>query len=247
MPDLGVLEITVGQENLGTPRTVSQQQLPAGAYLRVSIKDHGVGIDAETRAHMFEPFFTTKGAGRGTGLGLSLAMSIAKAHGGGIDVISAPGAGATFSVYLPLIAPDDRIASVANAAKILPRGDDARVLLVDDEPALRELAEEILTLLGYQTASYGNSVEALAAFERNPMRFDAVLTDEVMPGISGTQMAGRMHVLRPDLPILIITGFGGPGFELRAQQAGVTTVLRKPYQMSDLAHALDKALHRQRP
>ncbi len=247
MPDLGLLEISVAQEILVTPRTVSQQQLPAGAYLRVSIKDHGVGIDAETRAHMFEPFFTTKGAGRGTGLGLSLAMSIAKAHGGGIDVTSAPGAGATFSVYLPLITADDRIASVTNAAKILPRGHDARVLLVDDEPVLRELAEEILTLLGYQTASYGDSVEALAAFEANPMRFDAVLTDEVMPGISGTQMAGRMHALRPDLPILIITGYGGPGFELRAQQAGVTTVLRKPYQMSDLAYALDKALHRQRP
>ncbi len=244
MPDLGLLEITVGQEILGSPRTVSEQQLPAGAYLRVSIKDHGIGIDAETRAHMFEPFFTTKGAGRGTGLGLSLAMSIAKAHGGGIDVISAPGEGATFSVYLPLIAADDRIASVTNAAKILPRGHDARVLLVDDEPSLRELAEEILTLLGYQTASYGDSVEALAAFERNPTRFDAVLTDEVMPGLSGTQLAGRMHALRPELPILIITGFGGPGFELRAQQAGVTTVLRKPYQMSELAHALNKALRR---
>ena len=247
MPDPGVLEIDVGQENLGVPRTVSQQQLPAGAYLRVAIKDHGIGIDALTRAHMFEPFFTTKGAGRGTGLGLSLAMSIAKAHGGGIDVSSAPGEGATFSVYLPLIAAGDRIADITNPAKNLLRGRDERVLLVDDEPSLRELAEEILTLLGYQTAGYGDSMEALAAFERNPTRFDAILTDEVMPGLSGTQLAGRIHALRPELPILIITGFGGPGFELRAQQAGVTTVLRKPYQMSDLAHALDKALHHQRP
>ena len=245
MPDLGELSIDIGREILGAPRTVSQQQLPAGAYLRVSIKDHGVGIDATTRAHMFEPFFTTKSAGRGTGLGLSLAMSIAKAHGGGIEVASAPGEGATFTVYLPLIAADDRVIEVSNAAKILPRGRDARVLLVDDEPSLRDLAEEILTLLGYQTASFGDSVEALAAFERDPARFDAVLTDEVMPGLSGTQLAARIHALRPALPILIITGYGGPGFELRAQRAGVTTVLRKPYQMSELAHALDKALHRQ--
>ena len=235
MPDLGTLEIIVDRVTLTVPLTVSQNQLVAGAYLRVAIRDQGVGIDAATRAHMFEPFFTTKAAGRGTGLGLSLAMSVAKAHGGGIDVDSAPGAGATFTVYLPLY---DSTANTLDVAIHLPRGHNECVLLVDDEPALRDLAEEILAGLGYQSASFGDSAEALAAFERDPDRFDAILTDEVMPGLTGTQMAGRIHALRPDTPIIIITGFGGPGFELRAQQAGVSTVLRKPYHLHDLAHAL---------
>ena len=243
MPGKGALEILVGRTTLSAPLTVSQNQLPIGDYLQVAIRDHGVGIDTTTRAHMFEPFFTTKATEQGTGLGLSLAMSIAKAHGGGIDVDSAPGDGATFTVYLPLF---DGIANAKRALPValdLPRGQGEMVLLVDDEPGLRDLAEEILVGLGYQTASFGDSAEAWAAFERDPDRFDAILTDEVMPGLTGTQLASRIHALNPNMPIIIITGFGGSGFELRAQQAGVMSVLRKPYQMNELAHALAAALN----
>ena len=248
MPANGTLEIEHERVALTRPLTVLQDQLPAGNYLKVRVTDHGMGIDEATRARMFEPFYTTKAAGQGTGLGLSLAMSIAKAHGGGIDVASSPGAGATFTVYLPAeggagIAPGTAPAEPDR----LPRGGDERVLLVDDEPALRDLAEEILAELGYQTASFGSSTEALAAFERDPGRFDAIVTDEVMPGLTGTQLASRIHAQKPDLPIIIITGFGGPGFALRAQQAGVMSVLRKPYRKNELAHALASALGRPAP
>ena len=243
MPNKGALEILVGRTTLSAPLTVSQNQLPIGDYLKVAIRDHGVGIDAITRAQMFEPFFTTKATEQGTGLGLSLAMSIAKAHGGGIEVDSAPGHGATFTVYLPLFNGTASATRAVPVAHDLPRGQGEWVLLVDDEPGLRDLAEEILVGLGYQTASFGDSAEALAAFERNPGKFDAILTDEVMPGLTGTQLASRIHALNPDMPIIIITGFGGPGFELRAQQAGVMSVLRKPYQMNELAHALAAALN----
>ena len=245
MPGTGTLEIEAGRVDLARPLTVLQAQLAEGPYLKVRVTDHGVGIDEATCQRMFEPFFTTKVVGRGTGLGLSLAMSIAKAHGGGIDVESAPGAGATFTVYLPA-AGAAAVATGTTAAepKGVPRGHDERVLLVDDEPALRDLAEEILAGLGYQTASFGSSTEALAAFEHDPDRFDAIVTDEVMPGLTGTQLANRIHAHRPEMPIIIITGYGGPGFELRAQQAGVMTVLKKPYQRNELAHALARALVR---
>jgi PAS domain S-box-containing protein len=234
MGDAGTLKIVASRATLAMALPMIQNQLAAGVYLKVDVQDHGVGIDPATRQQMFEPFFTTKLPGRGTGLGLSLAMSVAKAHGGGIDVQSAPDAGATFSVYLPALLGD----SDALLHPDLARGNGQRILLVDDEPGLRELAEEILVGLGYETASYESSDQALAAFLEKPDQFDAVVTDEVMPGLTGTQLASRIHATKPNLPIIIITAYGGFGFELRAQQAGVMTVLKKPYQQAELAHAL---------
>lgn len=124
----------------------------------------------------------------------------------------------------------------------MPRGSEQRIMIVDDEQPLLELAEEILAELGYRTAVFNRSTDALAAFEQQPQQFDLLLTDEIMPGLTGTQLAARVHAARPELPILIITAYGGPGFELRAQQAGVFKVLRKPYQRTELAHALASAL-----
>ena len=242
MPEVGILDVSMERARLIEPRVVMLGQLPPGEYLLVRVRDHGVGIDAETRRRMFEPFFTTKSAGRGTGLGLSLAISVAKAHGGGIDVESIVGAGATFSVYLPVASGLIKAATTEDAT--LPRGEGARILIVDDDKLLLALADEILSELGYVTTCYSSSVDALAAFENNPGQFDAVLSDEIMPGLTGTQMTSRMHAMRPDLPVLIITAFGGPGFELRAQQAGATQVLKKPYQRIELARALHSALGR---
>jgi signal transduction histidine kinase/CheY-like chemotaxis protein len=240
MPSGGVLEIEANHIELTAPYPVIQDNLPAGRYAVIRVRDHGAGIDDAAREHMFEPFFTTKPTGRGTGLGLSLAMAVTKAHGGGIEVESVVGQGTVFTVYLPLSGETAAIAPEMESG--LPRGHDQRVLIVDDEKPLLDLAEEILTELGYQTAVFNSSAEALAAFEAHPDRFDAVLTDEIMPNLTGTQLAARIHTARPLLPILIITAYGGPGFELRAQQAGVLKVLKKPYQRTELAHALAAAL-----
>ncbi len=233
MPEGGVLDISLEQLDASLPIDVMHGRLDPGRYWKVRIQDEGKGIDADTRRRMFEPFFTTKVVGQGTGLGLSLALSIAKSHGGGIAVESEPGQKTTFTIYLPATADTGGKTPVA-----LPRGHDERILLVDDETPLRELAEELLVELGYQVASFGSSIEALAAFERHPAAFDAILSDEVMPGMGGTQFASKVRDIRPDLPILIITAYGGPGFELRAQQAGVIQVLKKPYQKNELANAL---------
>ncbi len=244
MPNVGALTIAIRVRDLDAPFTVLQDQLPAGRYVAVAVSDQGLGIDEETRLRMFEPFFTTKPQGKGVGLGLSLAMSIARAHGGGIDLATKLGHGTTFTVYLPAAFDDGTV--VTRVAEVLPRGDEQMILLVDDEAPLRILAAEILTDLGYQTASYATSVEALAAFRAAPTRFDAVLSDEVMPDMTGTQLAIEIHKIAPQMPVLIITAYGGLGFELRAQRAGVWRVLRKPYQQHEIAHALLEATRMKR-
>ncbi len=242
MPPEGTLEIEVEIRDLrdkAEPQIVLQGQLPPARYVVVVVRDHGTGVDAATRERMFEPFFTTKPTGKGTGLGLSLAMSIAKAHGGGIDLESEVGLGCTFTVYLPAVGDDER--NLTGLVE-LPHGNDECILLVDDEAPLRILASEMLASLGYQSATYATSEEAFAAFERQPDRFDAVLSDEVMPNLSGTQLATRIHAIAPHVPVVIITGYGGPGFELRARNAGVLQVLKKPYEKRLVALALADAL-----
>jgi signal transduction histidine kinase/ActR/RegA family two-component response regulator len=243
-PD-GKLEIEVEVRDLRDrtePKTVLQGQLQPGRYVVIVVRDHGTGVDTATRERMFEPFFTTKPAGQGTGLGLSLAMSIAKAHDGGIDLESEVGKGCKFTVYLPAVGEDER--EQPQPFSDLPRGNDECILLVDDEAPLRNLAAEMLASLGYQSASYATSEEAFAAFERQPDRFDAVLSDEVMPNLSGTQLAARIQAIAPHIPVIIITGYGGPGFELRAQNAGVVQVLKKPYEKRLLAMTLADVLAR---
>jgi signal transduction histidine kinase/CheY-like chemotaxis protein len=245
MPNVGTLGMTVDVRDIDAPFTVLQGQLAAGKYVVIAVIDQGVGIDDNTRARMFEPFFTTKPQGKGVGLGLSLAMSIARAHGGGIDLTSDVGRGSTFTVYLPAVT-GEAARQLPQSMEALPRGQDERILIVDDESPLRDLAEEMLAAMGYQTASYATSAEALDAFKANPNAFDAVLTDEVMPDVSGTQLALEIHKSSPHIPILIITGYGGPGFELRAQRAGVWRVLKKPYQQREIALALAEALRQKR-
>ncbi len=238
----GRLDIEVDRIRIDTPITLVQGQLRAGEYVRIAFVDHGTGIDEDTQRRMFEPFFTTKAAGRGTGFGLPLALSIARAHGGGLEVSTEPGRGSTFRVWLP------RSEHEANAMPLtvqtLARGRDERILIIDDEPALLSMAEEVLADLGYQVAGFSSSEAALSALLESPNRYDAVLSDEVMPGLTGTQVAAKVREAGIDLPFLIVTGFGGPGFELRAQQAGITCVLRKPYAAQALADALAKAFLR---
>jgi signal transduction histidine kinase/integral membrane sensor domain MASE1/ActR/RegA family two-component response regulator len=239
MPEGSALSINLQAVVLAEQMTIAQGMIGPGEFVRVDISDSGTGIDDATLERMFEPFFSTKPTGKGTGLGLSLAQAIAKAHEGGIDVQSNVGAGSTFSIFLPITR--DRRKSVPIQSPVR-RGSGERVMLVDDESALLDLGCEILTELGYDPVPYNRSAEALAAFVASPAQWDLILTDEVMPQLTGTELAARIHRTRSDLPVIIITAHGGPGFELRAHEAGVTRVMRKPYQRRELAEALSRAL-----
>jgi PAS domain S-box-containing protein len=236
----GQLTIGLGQETVTQPRVLTQGQLHPGRYAVLSVRDSGPGIAPDVAARMFEPFYTTKGPGQGTGLGLALVQAIVAEHGGAIEVETRSRAGTLVHVYLPR-APDDMVEAQRREAQT-PRGKGQTVLLVDDDRAMLAMAEDMLAQLGYEPVGYDSSVKALDAFRAGPTRFDAVLTDELMPELTGTQLALRVRELRPELPVVIATGYGGPELRKHARDAGVAQVVSKPYDSGTIAQALAAAL-----
>src|ERR1700692_1650984 len=188
-------------------RVLSNGTLRPGRYVRLTVEDSGSGMDAATLPRIFEPFFTTKEIGRGTGLGLSLVYAIVTDAGGAIDVRSILEQGSTFTIYLPRA----QSAPVAEEAAIsLLRGNGERVLLVDDEANVLAMTAQGLSRLGYEPVSFSDSRAALAAFEAAPRSFDAVVTDDVMPGLTGTGLASVLRQRRRELPIVLVRGYSGP-------------------------------------
>jgi CheY-like chemotaxis protein len=220
---------------------LSHGTLRPGRYARLAVEDSGSGMDEATLSRIFEPFFTTKEFGRGTGLGLSLVYAIVTDLGGAIDVKSALTQGSTFAIYLPLA--DVALAAAAETASPLPRGNGERVLLVDDEAPVLAVTAEVLTRLGYEPVSFSNSEAALAAFEAAPGRFDVVVTDDLMPGLTGTGLARVVRRRRPDLPIVLVSGYSGPILTQHALAAGVSELLTKPLQSREIATTLARVLH----
>jgi CheY-like chemotaxis protein/anti-sigma regulatory factor (Ser/Thr protein kinase) len=231
----GVLEMEVASETLEAPRKVRSGEIQPGEYVRIMVRDSGHGIAPEVIDRIFEPFFTTKPAGRGTGLGLALVHAVVTEHRGFIEVASELGKGTAFTVWIPQIHPEEGAAEVVEE---MPMGAGQVVLAVDDEVDVLHALEEMLATLGYEPVGFDDSREALAAARAQPRRFDAVVSDEVMPELIGTQLAIELRKLNPTLPIVIASGYGGAGFEARALSAGVNRVLRKPYRMREIAETL---------
>jgi CheY-like chemotaxis protein len=194
----------------------------------------------EILERIFDPFFTTKGPGEGTGLGLSVVHGIVKAHGGAIDVSSRVGVGTSFRIYFPALA--EREPSHPRASTATPEGRGEHVLCVDDEPALVELLRDQLVALGYRVSAYVSPLEALAEFLGHPLDFDVMLTDLTMPGMSGVDLAEQILMVRPDLPIVMATGYGNVMTEERARELGVRPLLYKPFTMTVLGDAIQDAL-----
>jgi signal transduction histidine kinase/CheY-like chemotaxis protein len=241
MDGYGTIEIALDTVETDTDRLLSHGNLPPGRYVRLSVSDTGRGIDAPTMRHIFEPFFTTKAAGSGTGLGLATVHGIIAEHRGAINVESVPDAGTRFDAYFPRTEAcegDER-----EADSLIPRGQGQTVLLVDDERDLVLLGEEMLASLGFEPVGFDNGRAALGAFRADPERFDLVLTDEVMPAITGTELATAVHALRPHLPIVLMTGYGGPVPSDRVQDAGIREVIRKPLLSATIAQCLARHLH----
>ena len=242
MSEHGTLRVALDAEDAGVERALAHGSLQPGAYVRLTVQDTGPGMDEATRARIFEPFFTTKDIGKGTGLGLSLVYGIVTDSGGGIDVESAPGRGSTFTIYLPRV--DTAVEVVDESRDPVPRGHGERVLVVDDEEPLVAVTSEVLSQLGYEPVGFSDSRAALAAFESAPERFDAAITDEVMPQLTGTEFAALLRQRRADLPIVLVSGYLGPMLAERAHGAGVTEILKKPVQSREMAQALAHVLRR---
>jgi PAS domain S-box-containing protein len=238
----GSLHVSLEAPDISTERALSHGTLRPGRYVRLTVKDNGSGMDEPTLSRIFEPFFTTKEAGQGTGLGLSLVYAIVTDSGGAIDVKSAPEQGSTFTVHLPHSL--DTLIALEAAAPAAHRGHGERVLLIDnDEPVLAATAE-VLSRLGYEAVSFSDSRAALAAFQAAPERFDVVVTDEAMPGLTGTGLAYMLRRHRPDLPIVLLSGYSGAIQTQQAFAAGVRELLTKPIRSHEMATTLARVLHR---
>jgi len=243
MPSGGTLRVSVDRMHLQAPRVVTTGSIAAREYLAMDVSDSGSGIPAEIFEKIFDPFFTTKEVGVGTGLGLSLVHGIVTGLGGAIDVATAVGKGSVFKVYLPLAGD---VAVPSKPGKRLERKTArtgrGRVMVIDDEEALVRLATETLTELGYWAVGFTSGAKAIAAFLADPGQFDAVITDESMPGASGSELIRKMRALRPTIPILLVSGYLSAAVIERAREAGASEVVKKPLSARQLQTAVERVL-----
>lgn len=229
----GVLEVALVQVRLKDEPILRTFTLDPGNYLKLTVHDTGQGIEPLILTRIFDPFFTTKNRGEGTGLGLSVVHGIVTSHGGAIDVQSVPGEGTSFILYFPVL--ESVSETVAAAVVDAPPTGKERVLLVDDELALIEMGERILVYLGYQVTSRTSSIEALELFRDQPDNFDLVITDYTMPNMTGGELAKHILAIRPEMPIVLCTGFSEVFTEEKAQALGIKGYVMKPISIHDLA------------
>jgi len=234
----GAITVALGEVDL-KEKIVSTSVLPDGRYVRLQVRDTGGGIPAHVLERIFDPFFTTKEVGVGTGLGLSLVHGIVTDLGGGIDIESRVGEGSTFTVYVPW---QSNVAAPEVVAETVQPGTGETILLVDDEETLVRLGEEMIAELGYEPVGFTSSVAALATFREAPERFNAVLSDEAMPDMTGSELALEIRKIRPDIPIVLMSGYVTTALSSRARDAGVVEVLNKPLVRGDIARSLAGAL-----
>jgi CheY-like chemotaxis protein len=215
--------------------------MPPGRYVRLSVRDTGVGMAPDVRARAFEPFFTTKPHGAGTGIGLASVYGVVKQSGGFIFAESEPGAGSTFHVYLP--AAGEEAATTATAASAPEPAAAGTVLIVEDYRRVRELARKVLTRRGYRVLDAASGEEALDVCRVYADPIDVVLTDVVMPGMRGTELAARVREMRPGIAILFMSGYPGDA----AAAHGLTqeeAFIEKPFTPTSLADKVREVLER---
>ena len=240
----GLIEFRLEAIQQSEDDPIPSLSLPAGRYVHLIASDSGCGMDRATLERVFDPFFTTKAPGEGTGLGLSVVHGIMKTHGGAISVYSEPGRGTAFHLYFPASgsaverAPETRLESI--------RGRSEHVLYVDDEEPLVELVTRTLERLGYRVSGYTEARRALEEFRARPQDFDAVVTDLSMPGMSGFELAGELLGIRPEIPIVMTSGYLRPEDQEKALQMGLRDLILKPDTIEQLGRTLDRIFQAER-
>jgi PAS domain S-box-containing protein len=242
MRDGGMVKIETGNREIPEVRLHAQGHVPPGQYVVVSVQDAGTGIDAPTLARIFEPFFTTKDPGKGTGLGLSTVHGIVHQSGGYIGVDSAVGRGTTFTIYLPRLTDPVTVTDARTGPQELMRGTET-ILLVEDEEDVRRLSSEILKTCGYTVLETGEPLEALVIGEQRNGTIDLLLTDMVMPGMRGSELAARLETTNPKLRVLCMSGYADAMIAAAANEPA-RPFLQKPFTPHDLASKVRQALAR---
>jgi len=234
----GMLSVGLKTIRIDSQAPLAVRQLKPDDYIELTVSDTGTGIGTDIVAKIFDPYFTTKGVGKGTGMGLAIAHGIITSYGGAITVESTVGQGATFHVYFPVIQEKGK---VFEECKETPRGKE-RILFVDDEELIAEMGKDMLERLGYTVTGQNRSIEALAAFMDDPNQFDLVITDLTMPGLTGVELAKQILQIRPDIPIILCTGFSQLIDEESAKAIGIQGFALKPLTKSSVAILMRKLL-----
>ncbi len=236
----GVLHVGLEDVILDDNMLPKNQSLSPGAYVKMTISDTGCGMSHDIAERIFEPFFTTKEQGKGTGMGLSVVHGIVASHGGAIKVYSTPEKGTTFHVFFPI---SERMAATPedDDPEPIPLGNE-QILFVDDEVLVTGTAYELLTNLGYNVVAETSSAKALNIFREKPELFDLVITDQTMPEITGTELTEMLIRIRPDIPVILCTGFSRQMIAEKAGAVGVRELLIKPFSRCEIAQAIRKVL-----
>ncbi len=237
----GTLRISLEPWEVSPDLAVTLGSTPAASYVRLSVSDTGHGMDEATRRRIFDPFFTTKSTREGTGLGLAVVHGIVRGHRGAIDVESAPGRGATFHIYLPVVG---RATPVAGAEKSSgPLGGGEYVCVVDDEEVVGNCTRLVLENKGYRTLVFTSGEQCLEAVRSNPGRCTVLVTDQTMPGMQGTELAAALRERTPGLPVVIMSGYFSKISPQVLDTLGQVELLGKPFTTDELLHAVHRALH----
>jgi CheY-like chemotaxis protein len=235
----GKLTVSLDNYEVDSDFAEMHEGIVPGMFVRMKVSDTGHGMTPEVLERIFNPYFTTKTHGEGTGLGLAQVHGIVRSHGGTVTAESEPGKGSTFQVFLPVYYGEDESQEDAPGP---PATGNERILLVDDEQTLALMGEQILTSLGYKVATETSSKAALETFRADPNGFDLVITDVAMPGLSGKELAANIMSIRPNMPVILITGFSGEITDEEAELLGVHTIARKPINRNKLATTIRNAL-----
>lgn|GEM_PF-1212167 len=236
----GEIRVSVEPVTVDADQARSNPDLDAGAYVRLTVSDNGHGMTPEIMEHIFEPFFTTKEVGKGTGLGLAVVHGIVKSHQGAILVKSEPGQGATFELYFP--AASGPILPPFEPAPTRPeiRGQNQRILLVDDEEQVVDVTVGLLDRHGFRASGFTRPEVAFKAFEAAPDQFDLVITDFNMPIFSGLELARKIRQIRPSLPIILVSGFITEEVRMEAETVGITHLANKPILLAELLQIIHR-------
>ncbi len=237
----GLLKISLNNTRVTSSNTPLGTSLKGGQYVELIVSDTGTGIHPSHINKIFDPYFTTKGIGKGTGLGLAIIHGIIGSYGGVITVDSKPGNGTTFHVYFPVVAEEEQPQPPEPEPETTTLG-TGNILFVDDEEMLAEMGKEMLERLGYHVTMCQSSLEALTTFQNNPQDFDVVITDQTMPDMTGFDLARRILQIRPDIPIILCTGYSNIVDEKSAKVLGIKEFAIKPLTKTTIAGLLKKVL-----
>jgi CheY-like chemotaxis protein len=235
----GVLELKLVDVMLEADLSAKYPELKPGPYLELSVSDTGHGIPAHIIERIFDPFFTIKSKGEGTGMGLSVVHGIVASYGGPITASSEPGKGSTFKVYLPAV--ERSKAPVSIAEEPIATGTE-RILFIDDEKAIVNIGKQMLESLGYKITTRTSSIEALELFKAKADSFDLVITDMTMPNMTGDKLARELIRIKPEIPVILCTGYSARINREQTMAMGIRGFLSKPVLKRDFAENIRKVL-----